>query len=392
MFKNIVWRVIKTRPFNRIRPRICHSPVFKLEGKTKRSNYNLEALIFANEATAHYFSKITYSKEPELKNLGKTTYQNIPLIIANTRPDIVFLKISSVFSEYFTSRDFFTLPYVDFVLDISDSWNAIYTRIYRSKRKTIRKIRELECKYEITKNHEKLKSFYSQMYRPHILEKHDKSAEVVSYSESKRLFRRGGLLLVEIQGRLASGAVYVDRGDELYIPLLGTNPPNHALTKDAGSAALFALIMLARQQGYKRLDYGSSKPFLKNGNFLYKKEWGMKIRPMTDKETSLFAIKFCNFEKATIDFMLDNPFIFQDGPNLKGLAILDSDESPNHTYYVPGLSGLVALSPMNDNPKLELEPMQRLSLENNISKVPLPLRYLLKLASQKRYDSYYTSF
>jgi len=388
----IVWRTIQTRIFDKTRPKICHTPIFQLKGQTKRSNHDLSIIVFAVRELAEYFSKLIYAEEPEIKLLGKTTYQDIPLVIANSNPDIALVNASGIFSEFLLSNRFFILPYIDFTLDVSDSLDSILAGISRKKRKRIREIEKLGYTYEITKDSEKLKSFYNEMYVPRILNRHGKSAQTVCFSECQRLFRSGGLLLVELDGKYISGAIYVPHGNELYIPMLGISKIDEYLTR-GGHAALYFLILWAKQQGYEKIDYSFSNPFLKDGIFQYKKEWGMKIRPIKGRDAKIFAIKLCNFREGTQDFLKENPFICTDGEDLKGLVVLDSNiRDWYNTYYVPGLSGLIVLSLIRYPPRSQLTQLHKFPLKDDFSQISLPLSFLTEIASERVYDVYHLDF
>ena len=389
LVKRIVWRVIQTRFFNEVRPRICHTRVFQIEGKTKRSNYDLSTLVFAKKEIAHYFSKLSYSEEPEIKYLGKTTIHDIPFIITSTKPDIVFVDAGTIFSEFLLSKEFFVLPYIDFTLDIFDPWDSIYARMDRDKRRRIRKIEKLGYTYEITRDFEKFRLFYYEMYLPHISKRYGKSAQIVSFAEFEKLFRSGGLLLVKLNGKYVSGAIHVIRGKTIYIPILAVREVDEYLAKGASHAPLYFLILWAKQHGFEKIDYGSCNPFLKDGLFLYKKAWGMKIRPVNGQDAKVFAIKFCNFRKATREFLVDNPFIFTDSENLKGLVISDSNaEDLYRTYHVPGLSDLFVLCSTSNTPNS----LHRLSLECDSVQISPPLSFLTKRASKRGFDAYCLDF
>lgn len=385
----IVWRTLQSKIFDGVRPKICRTHVFLLEGKTKRSNFDLSTLVFAKREIAHYFSKL-YSEKPEIRNLGTSTFDNIPFITASMRPDIVFVAASRILSEFLLSKTFLILPQINFSLDISDAWNSIYARMHRHKRKAIRRIEKLGYTYKITRESEKLRTFCDQMYRPRILHRHGKSAEVVSFAECERLFRSGGLLLVKLDGKSVSGAIYVHHGDELYIPMLGVEQMDNYFSKQV--AALYFTILWARKQGYKKIDYGSCRPFLNDGIFRFKKEWGMKMKPVEGKDARIFAIKLCNFENQTIDFLLDNPFVFERGEHLKGFVILNSVKDSHSTYRVSGLSGLLVLSSIHNHPSFQFTKLHKLSLEGDSSHTPASLSPLLKIISEKGYEVHTLEF
>jgi hypothetical protein len=387
MFKNIIWRLIQVSVFDVVRPKICHTSIFQIKGKTKSLNHDLSTLVFAKEEIVHYFSTLSYSDEPDIKYLGKVTFHSIQSIIENAKPDIVLVDANKIFTDFLLSNGFFILPHIDFVLDISDSWDLIYGKMDRDKRRVIRKIQKLDYTYEVTANFKKFKFFYYNMYLPHITKRYGKSANIVSFVEFERLFRKGGLLLAKLNGEYVSGAIFVIHGKTVYIPILSVKEVDKYLAKGASHAALYFLILWAKQHGYKWVDYGSCSPFLKDGLFLYKKSWGMQIRPIEGLDAKIFAIKFCNFKKAVREFILKNPFIFIDSSKLKGLVMLNSTPEDLHRIYiVSGLSGLIVLCPPNKN----YSGLQRLHLET--VKFPPPLGFLMNMIAKEGYHLYSLNF
>jgi len=384
--KQITWSVLRTRLFNKLRPRLCHIPVFHLEGKTKRSKLDFSAVVFASTELAEYFSKLSYAEEPKIKFLGKKTYHDISSIVKSLNPDVVFVEGNQRFSQFLFSNEFFVLPLINFTLDISDSWDVICSRMHRNKRNLFRKIKNRGFTYEITTDFEKFKLFYHEMYVTYILKRHGKSAHVVDFSECERMFRNGELLLVKLDGEIISGVIYVPQGDTLYCPIAGIRDVEKNLTI-GGHAQLYFVILWAKQHGYTTIDYGSCKPFLEDGVVQHKKRLGMKLKSLNWRDSKIFGLKFCNFNEQTVDFLSDNPFIFTDAKNQNGLVLLHSyDEDLHNKYYVPGLSGLFVLGPKHNIQNAQTFPISnKLTSENNTNSVPSAFSSLMSFVSERGY-------
>lgn len=386
----IVWRIIQPNLFAGIRPRIYRTPVFLIRGKTKRSKYELSTLIFAKKEIAHYFSKF-FSEEPIIQDLGETTFNKASAIIAEKKPDVVFAAANRILSNFFLASSLVLLPQIDFCLDISASWDSIYSVIHNGKLRSIRKIQADNYSYEITRDYEKLRWFYHEMYLPQILHKHGSSSEPVSYAESERLFRKGGLFLVKLNDEYVSGAIYVTNGVKVYIPMLSAKYAENSPTHNAGIAALYLLVVWAKQQGYKEINYGSCQPFFKDTVFQYKKEWGMKMTSIEGDCARIFALKLCTFSNGAIDFLLDAPFVFENNKNLEGFAVLGSNTDIHKNYYVPGLSRLVFLNLTSNLRNIQSKQLQKLSSKNNPDQFS-PIGLLLEQAATKGYEAYTVDF
>ena len=388
----LVWRILQNRLLSPLRPRLCHFEAHYIAGKTKRGQNRFSALVFGPIETAYLISKISFSQTSVFRNLGNILLHNIPEIISKTDPDIVILAANNTFSDFLISKNFFVLPQLNFVLDISDSLEHVLNRMDQSKRRLLHKIENRAYSYEFTNDVEKLKMFYDKMYSPHIISRHGKSAELVSFNECKRFLNKGGLLLSKLDDNYVSGALFVRNKDELYIPILAVNEPDKNLRKGVGLAPLYFLIQWGKKNGFKWIDYGSCQPFLKNGLFRYKKEWGMQLRSIKNKKSRFLAIKFCNFSSGTVDFLLENPFVFENKNQLEGLAVLLTNENLLKTYKVPGLSKLILLTLSSNLTELRLEQLHKLNLEHDHHKVPPSLAFLLEIASRKGCEAYALDF
>ncbi|MEM2486450.1 MAG: hypothetical protein QXY73_03960 [Candidatus Bathyarchaeia archaeon] len=390
----LIWRTLQLKFFGKIRPRVCHIPSFLIEGETKKGRSNLSIIVFARREIVEYFSKQLFTGNLKIRFLGRKAFREIPKLIASNSPDIAIANASDSFSEFFSSNLFFVAPLVDFTLDVSDQWENILARMSRSKRKRIRKIQGLGYTFEITNDRERLKSFYKEMYVPRVLKRHEKAARVVSFAECERLFQSGGLLLVKTKdGACISGAIYVPHGDELYIPVLGISEVEQYLT-EGGHTALHSLILWAKQQGFKVIDYSISKPFLSDGIFCYKREWGMKIKPYRGRDAEIYAIKFCNFNEGSRSFLSDNPFIVaSNGNDLRGLVLPDSNiKDLRETYYTPGLSGLIVLFPSHDAPSIRYDQLKKPNLKSDSSKISPSLKSFINLTFKSGYETYFFDF
>jgi hypothetical protein len=389
ILRKAIWHVVRTEFFSGLHPKICHSRSFFIKGKTQTSKFDFSMLFFAGEGFTHYISQNAYDKEPDIEPLGKVSIDEINPLTKNLKPDIVFVNSNVVFLDYFLSNNFFVLPYINSSLDISDSWNKIYERMHRSKQRLVRRIQGLNYSYVTTKEKAELQSLYYEMYLPQILKKHGKSAEIVSFSECKRFFNKGWILSAKSAGKTISSAICVPNGNELYIPILNTNQEDNNLARYANGVAFYFSVLFAKEKGYTSIDYGSSLPFLKDGVFQYKREWGMRMKPFQGDEERILAVKVCNFNEGTRDFLLSNPFIFLDSGNLRGLVMFDGELNLTETYYAPGLSGLTVICSEKDSHRLK---EQCRSITVTGSSESSFLNPLLQLIRKEGFEAYNMKF
>jgi hypothetical protein len=388
LMNRIAWRLIQQRIFDPVRPSICHTPVFCLEGITKRIETKLVSVVCGDRERVEYYSKLAYSTEPKISILGRISYHQLPSIINRLKPDIAFVDTNPIFSKFLLLETFFVLPYLVSILDLSGSLESILKKSNRTNRKKISKLAQQGLTYEITKDPEKLREFYYSMYIPRIMERHSEDAKIVSFSECLRLFNLGGLLLTKLNGETISGAIYVHQGKKLYVPIIGINTKREELAGIAGFAATYSLILMAKKEGYDQIDYGACKPFLNDGVFLYKKNWGMQFRPMQTLDARICAIKFCNFDAGVRGFLEDNPFIFMDETHLTGFVFSNSTAKGfQQEYCVPGLSGIVLLSDNVESTNPEFTQLHE--SPSNFADNSGSIDFLKNLASEKGNKMYF---
>ena len=125
------------------------------------------------------------------------------------------------------------------MLDITDSLETIQNRAARDKRRRLRQVAEAGYSFEVSKDLGMLRSFYYDVYLPHMLKRHSKVALPISFSECQELFSKGELLLVKSGEECISGNLLVPHGTELWEPILGVTDIDKHLTLGSYSVILF---------------------------------------------------------------------------------------------------------------------------------------------------------
>jgi hypothetical protein len=118
----------------------------------------------------------------------------------------------------------------------------------------------------------------------------------------------------------------------------------------------------------------------------------MRIKSIENNKSRILGIKFCNLEKGSIDFLLDNPFVFEYNNQLAGLVLLELNKNLSKAYRVPGLSKIIVLNSSSNQENLETKELHRFSLDSDYDKVPPYLVFLLETVSRKGYGAYKLDF
>jgi len=252
-------------------------------------------------------------------------------------------------SKFLSEQDFIILPEINFTLDISSPSEQVFARMSKLRRRSIKAIKKLDYSYEITREPQKLDFFYYKMYLPYIKKRYGKSANLVSFFTANQLFRKGGLLLVKLNGKNVSGILYKPFKDTVSACCLGFyEGKDQVLDEGAGQAALYFLINWSKTQGYRQIDYGLCKPFMSDGLFTYKRSWGMKA---IASRNSVLGLKVNNFNTSVIEFLSENPMISAESEGLSGLIFEKISDKRNEvfqplyrSYYTHGLSRIVVVA------------------------------------------------
>jgi hypothetical protein len=379
---SLLWPLIRTTPFERIRPRLLHTKIFRLEGKIKQSEIEFSTIVCARKEIAEYFTELVYEASPKIEFLGNRTLSEIPLIGAKFAVDLVLLETNWFLSRFLMDNGFLILPQMNFVMDITDSMEAIRRRLPRSRVRRIKRVERAGFSWEVTKDPEKVKSFYYEMYLPHMLKRHGNSAQPVSFIECQNLVLKGVLLLIKQEREYVAGAVLVPHGNELYQPIIAVKNVDN-VTVGSHAATLYTIVF-GKQEGYARVDFGHAPPFIYDGLFRYKKEWGMRIRPARESSAQVFGIKFSNMSDRVRTFLEMNPLVFLEGENLKGLVSINSEHKQVlGSSEVPGLSSLLVVSSELESSNFVPPQLRMKRLQDSFLQASYPVRNLINMCREK---------
>ncbi len=330
--------------------------VYFLQGKEKWGDNNLTTLFLGEERGIIYLSNLLYSKEPVKENLGKFFIWRVKSRLHSDLPktDLIFIKIDGFFSRFLSRLGFIVIPeWVLFILDLTKPLPEIWELSKNDTlRANLRRIRKNNYSYEVTQDPAKFKYFYYQMYLPYITKRFEELTVLIRFRDMERIFKKGQLVLVKKGNDYLSGYVVRIDHDTILALYLGVTEGRVEYLKAGTLAALYYFISLwAKEKGYKWLDFGHCRSFLKDGVFYHKKQWGMKIIRST-RLRYVFGMKVRSNHQGIQNFLEKNPFIFMDQEKLKGLILVDQNhpltleevQSLVKTYSIPGLDCLTILS------------------------------------------------
>jgi hypothetical protein len=296
--------------------------VIMVRGMIRNSSLASNILLVGCKEAVHSFARDTCSRIDSVNFLGRVFYwQTDPS--SSLPSELAGVCTPKWYAEKLTKSGYFVLPMVTFSLDLNKSVEEIVKSTSRRRRRDINRLAKYGYSYSVsTKNARDLSYFYHKMYVPYAKTRFQDSAYVTSYLKSLNEYdRNGGLVFVRKGEKPIAGILFHMEKRKIYAVALGICGGNYEYVRDlAGQAALFFLIKWAKNQGFEKLHYGNTMPFLKDGIFTYKKEWGMTIEEGSNPY--YYALKIVKVNERTLSFLQQNPFVFLDRGQMKGLAFI----------------------------------------------------------------------
>ncbi len=387
-FNDAVWRILQTKLFDSVRPRIVRLDAYRLMGKARFSKSSFSTVILGSKVSVEYFSELFYVDHPRVEFMGKLPLSSVASTDRKRVADLIIVESNWLFSRFLGESGFFLSPRVDFVLDLAGSLESIENRAAHGKRRNLRQVAEAGYTFEVTKDLSKLASFYYDVYLPHMLRRHSGHALPISYSECKELFLKGELLLVKSGEECVSGSLLVHREDELWQPVLGVKDVDTKFT--LGSYAIYrSSIVVGIEQGFARMDFGEAPPFMQDGLFKFKKGLGMWVRPALGSSAQVFGVRFSGVGEFVRCFLSVQPFVFVDGAGLSGLVFLECvDDLSVKSFCVLGLASLYVVSSSVDVSGLKVFRFEALSVEDCLRGGSAVLRFLGRVCVDGKYSLY----
>lgn len=337
----------------KILPKILYEDVFVAKGKLKDGHVPLTAIFVGDERKAHYSASLMFSSgDLKITNVGRKSFSSIFSFIEKMKVDFCLINAEKTLVPILCKKGFLILPKLDFILDVTKSWNQIFESLSRRRRRDIKTISKLPYSYEISKSYKELAYFYYKMYLPFVFSRHGKSTMERTIETLKDMLKNGGILFIKKDGvRIAGIFYYIDeKRANLDAVCFGVKEQgNEEIRKYSSQITLLSLIEWAKKNEIKTLNYGITSPFFNNGLFIYKKEWGMHIKCADDRST--YALKLCNFNESVKEFLKKTPFIIEISGRLYGVMFFDAAKKISgdeivgfiKQRFVRGLTGSILL-------------------------------------------------
>ena len=318
-----------------------------LQGNEITSKQKLDILYAGTEENRHFLTMLAFDSSSTEEYIGKAWLWNIPKILKEKvhKDSIVIAEVPKTFRKLFNKRSYLYIP--SWVDGEVDAFSPIKSD---SLLTDLRRIKKKKLSFEVTNDLNQFHNFYYNMHLPYITEAFGNRAVIFSYDFMKREFGKHGLyndlLLIKKEEEYIAGMLMGYSKKGIYLHPLGVKDGNFDYVKDGAIGALFYFpLIYSKEKGYKKVNFGLTRAFLKDGVFQFKKKRGMQIIGTSNK---VFALKPLSTSAGVKGFLLNNPFLYMDETGFNGAVFIDNDQSLSEgdferiykDYYLPGMSRL----------------------------------------------------
>ncbi|KYK29867.1 hypothetical protein AYK20_04890 [Thermoplasmatales archaeon SG8-52-1] len=302
------------------------SKAYVINGKEKHSKKNIKILLIGDNKLFPYLSNLLFLKEPKIEKSFNLFIWNIKKKVNknNLSIDAVFIKNDRFYSHYFEKQGYTVIPeWISTTLDVSNSLEKIYKKFSKSVKEDIRKIKKYGYSYEISQDPNKLEMFYYKMYIPYISWRYGIFIKYANFYSIKHLFEQGGkILFIKRDNEYFFGGLFLKKKDKIFATYAGIMEGKFdCINQGVIAGSYYYLINYAKNVGVKSINFGSCRPFIKDGLFSYKRKWGIKIEKTPSENSENYFLKILNDNNAMKSFLKNNPFIFFENNRINTNAI-----------------------------------------------------------------------
>jgi len=225
-----------------------------------------------------------------------------------TDADLVALDVHPWLAARFRAAGWLVCP--EFV-----RWKGTLSRMPPSKpskslRSDLQRVAKGEYELERSTRSADWDEFERGMFIPYAVRRFEENAWIPSSGYLRALKGTGTLLFVRKDGQRVGGACVVRHDDEAWVAAIGVEDGNLALMQGGAVAAIYALtIEWARNHGMRRVDFGRTSAFQRDGIARFKRKWGMS--PVPDPLSRLIAIRADPAQPAIRRAMEREPFLIE---------------------------------------------------------------------------------
>ena len=331
-----------------------------VEGLLRKSGLPFRCLFIGNSPFTEYLLHKAFTESVHVIRKWKVWMPALKRLIETPpgEPDVCIavlpVRYESDVSALYAFRG---QEYVRQFIDTSITWDEIRKRFHRHKRKFAGRA-VLEYGYRVSTEMKDFDFFYHDMHLPHVKKRFGRLADIDSYDNMKHYFLKGFLFFALDGNQPVAGSLCHSEGRTLIARRVGMLNGDNRYVKKGAQMALYCLrLKFAHDHNYEAVDAMKSRPFLDDGIYRTKREWGAAVYP--DNESTSWVYYFVpRFTERAVSFFEGNPVIVCTENGLKGVVGMGGAEALSGTtcqklrrqFHSPGLEGLLLLSPHSPAP------------------------------------------
>ena len=312
------------------------SPVWLLYGDEKTTGIPVRLLYIGGDKHREYLRRMVFSDSGTKSYLGAMHNSRVDSAWRKhtSNVDLIIVKTSQL-SISLRQQGFFEIPAW---VDVMRNLDKVFQRLSNSKsaKRDLREIKKHGYEYKVVSDPASFYDFYYSMYLPLIHNRYRDEAIPATYEQLLRNVPRSELLLVTQYGETLGGMMLVYGKNEVQSWKEGLRDGNTALARKGVIAATYVFeAQYLSKKGIKNINQGGTRTFFRDGQFRYKKKWGISLGRPWDQYFYLKVLRPTSGAKA---FLMEHPFLHLVKGNYHGAAFVGE---PSQTTQ-KNLSKLVA--------------------------------------------------
>jgi hypothetical protein len=301
-------------------------PTWRLEGSERVSGHPLTIFFAGQLENKNYIADLAFDGSHTETTCRKMWLWNVFKLAKERRGDyaLVIIDVQVPWYRLFKSPDAFLIPcWIRGEVDLAVASGQF--KRSESIKSDLRKIRQNNLQYRVTRDEHEFDRFYHRMYFPYVTQTFGDRAYSMTYAEMMKELDHCELVLVKKDANDVAGMILVYDGAEVRAWSLGVKDGDPVHVKAGALAALYCFSMSHLiNKGYQRLHLGATRPFLRDGVLQYKKKWGTRIVGSSRRWFVLNSLRNSMGAKA---FLANNPFVFESDSGLNGALFLGQGPS-----------------------------------------------------------------
>ncbi|MBV8891769.1 MAG: hypothetical protein JO266_07340 [Acidobacteria bacterium] len=241
--------------------------------------------------------------------------------------DLVLARVDKVAARSFFASGYLRTPELIDTGRVLPDNPASLLRASESLTRDVRVARQNGLATSVSGLLDDFEEFYRSMYIPFTRARHGTAARLRNAISLRNCFRRGGLIWLTRDHERLAGLVFELTGDTLRTSAYGTRDGYAGLTKKGVATALyFHAIRYAIEHGRRFLDLGGCRACLNDGVLLYKRKWGVRVRPKTANQFYTL-IRWASWNSAVATFLADLPLLHHEGSRLTAITAIAAEQA-----------------------------------------------------------------